>query len=130
MVTVANTIFGAMESRLVHWRKVIAGIVSKLANHVGKSKLSPISPYLFHLYHQVEVLSSKEMIEYNIGVSLLKYGLTSEVKLGHPKSEDEELEEEEQLVDHKERWRKSTDPALRKKLPIQEKLKGKVSEFY
>jgi len=51
MVTVANTIFGVMESRLVHWRKVIAEVVSKLVDHVKKSKLSPISPYLFHLYH-------------------------------------------------------------------------------
>jgi len=41
----------AMESRLVHWGKVIAGVVSKLVDHVEKSKLSPINPYLFHLYH-------------------------------------------------------------------------------
>jgi len=35
------------------------------------------------------------MIEYNTGGSLLKYGLTSEVEPDHPKSEDEESEEEE-----------------------------------
>jgi hypothetical protein len=44
-VTVANTIFGAFEDRMVHWGKVIASIVAKLADHVSRSKYSPISPY-------------------------------------------------------------------------------------
>jgi len=52
------------------------------------------------------------MIEYNTRVSLLKYGLTSEVEVDHLESEDKELEEEEQLIDYRERRRKSTNPAL------------------
>jgi len=99
-----------MESRLVHWANVIAGIVSKLANHVEKSKLNPMCPYLFHLYHQAEVLNSEEMIEYNTGDSLLKYSLTNEVEPDHLEFEDEKPKEEEQLVDRKERKRKSTNP--------------------
>jgi len=129
-VVVANTIFGAMKSRLVHWGKVIAGIVSKLTDYVKKSKLSPINLYLFHFYYQAKVMNSEEMIEYNTRVSLLKYGLMSEVEPGRLKSEDEEPEEEEQLIDYKERQRKSTNSTSRGKLPFQEKLKEKVSKFY
>jgi len=70
------------------------------------------------------------MIKYNTGDSLLKYGLMNEVESDHLESEDEEPEEEEQLVDRRERRRKSTDPASRGKLLVQEKLTEKVLKFY
>lgn len=37
-VMVANTIFGAMEGRTVHWGKILARVVVKLVEHVTSGK--------------------------------------------------------------------------------------------
>jgi hypothetical protein len=132
-VTVANTIFGAFEGRPVNWGKVIGSVVAKLAANVGKGKTSPIGPYLFHLYHHAELLSDAEMVEYNTGATILQYGLTEEVRAEEPpEEEEEEPEEEEQPLER--RHRKSTDPASRGKLPVQQKIteeeEGSMSGFF
>jgi len=75
----ANPIFGAMEGWQVHWRRVIAEVVTKLADHVAKVKQSLISPYLFHLYHRNKVLTDEEATAYQVGVSLLEHNLIDEV---------------------------------------------------
>jgi hypothetical protein len=107
---IANTIFGAIEGRLVNLGKVIGAVVSKLAANVGKAKTSPIGPYLFYLYHHAELLSDVEMVEYTIGSTILYYNLTEEMGAEQPAFEkEEEPEEEEQLLDRI--WRKSTDLA-------------------
>ncbi len=99
MVTVANTIFGAMEGRLVNWGKVIGAVVSKLATDVGKAKTNPIGPYLFHLYHHAKLLSDVEMVEYNTGSTILQYNLTQEVEAEQPLiKEEEDSEVEEQFL--------------------------------
>lgn len=123
-VMVANTIFGAMEGRVVRWGKVIGDVVAKLAGHVAKSKYSPISPYLYHLYHHKEVLALDEIVTYNTGSKILKYGLTNELEPDHPESKEEkEAEAKEAKEDALERWgrrRKSIDPAARRTPPCPE----------
>ena len=57
IVTVGKTIFGALPSvRKVSWGLVMQELVGKLVFELEKEKPSPISPYLFHLYHRFECL--------------------------------------------------------------------------
>ena len=79
-VTIANTIFEAMEDRPVHWGKILGNVVSKLVAHLAKGKQSPISPYLFHLYHSKEILSAQEAVIYETGATILRFELTSELE--------------------------------------------------
>ena len=45
---------------------------------MGKSKATPIYPYMFHLYHLHELLLSAEKKEYQIHEALLKHNVESE----------------------------------------------------
>ena len=59
---VGNTIFGALSRfRKINWRQVLQEVVDKLVSGLEKGKASPISPYLFHLYHRFECLREEEM---------------------------------------------------------------------
>jgi hypothetical protein len=79
-VMVANTIFKALEDRVVHWGRIMHLVVTKLTNQVKKSKYNPLSPYMFHLYKFGEVLTPEESAIYDTGCELLKYGLTHELQ--------------------------------------------------
>jgi hypothetical protein len=49
-VTMGNTIFGALNrERKVNWARIITNLVIQLAARVGKSRASPICPFLYHL---------------------------------------------------------------------------------
>ena len=51
-ITVGNTIFGALSrERPVDWGIVVKDLVQRLLSRMGKSKATPICPYVFHLYH-------------------------------------------------------------------------------
>ena len=79
MVTVGNTIFGALlEERRVDWGIVLQTVVAKLVEGARKLKATPIGPYLFHLYMEQEVLSAKEIVAYDIVLDLLKYNCNLE----------------------------------------------------
>jgi len=80
MVTIANTVLGTLEGRVVHWDRIIVGLVGKLAEHVRRNKTNRINPYLFHLYHHKEVLDNMEQVQYDTGVGILKYDFTNEIK--------------------------------------------------
>ena len=59
--TMANTLFGAMSgSRPVNWGLLIHEIVAKALPNIGK-KPSFLSPFIFHLYHQYDLLVSDEL---------------------------------------------------------------------
>jgi hypothetical protein len=60
-VTMGNTIFGALNGgRKVNWARIIANLVIQLAARVGKSRASPICPFLYHLYERKELLRPEE----------------------------------------------------------------------
>ena len=51
-ITVGNTIFGALSGeRPVDWGIVVKDLVQRLLSRMGKSKATPICPYVFYLYH-------------------------------------------------------------------------------
>ena len=50
-VTVGNTIFGALlGEQKMDWGILLQAVVAKLVDGVQKFKVTPIGPYLFHLY--------------------------------------------------------------------------------
>ena len=77
-ITVGNTIFGALfGERPVDWGIVVKDLVQRLLSGMGKSKATPICPYVFHLYHSQELLFPAEK-EYRTKEALLKYNVESE----------------------------------------------------
>ena len=77
-ITVGNTIFGALSGeRPVDWGVVVKDLVQRLLFGIGKSKATPICPYVFHLYHLHKLLLPVEK-EYWIKEALLKHNVESE----------------------------------------------------
>ena len=77
-ITVRNTIFGALSGeRLVDWGIVVKDLVQRLVSEMGKSKVTPICPYVFHMYHSHELLLPAEKKEYRIKKALLKHNMES-----------------------------------------------------
>ena len=78
-ITVGNTIFGALSGeRPVDWGVVVKDLVQRLLSGMGKSKATPICPYIFHLYHSHELLLPTEKKEYRIQEALVKHNVESE----------------------------------------------------
>ena len=78
-ITVGNTIFGALSGeRPVDWGIVVKDLVQRLLSGMGKSKATPICPYVFHLYHSHELLLPTEKKEYRIQEALAKHNVESE----------------------------------------------------
>ena len=78
-ITVGNTIFGALSrERPVDWGIVVKDLVQRLLSGMGKSKATPICPYVFHLYHSHELLLPAEKKEYRIQEALAKHNVESE----------------------------------------------------
>ena len=77
IVIVGNTIFGAMlGERKVVWGIMLQAVVTKLLEGAWKLKITPIWPYMLHIYMEHEVLSATEIVAYDIGLDLLKYNCT------------------------------------------------------
>ena len=96
-ITVGNTIFGALSGeRPVDWGVVVKDLVQRLLFGMGRSKATPICPYVFHLYQAHELLLSVEK-EYWIKEALLKHNVESEGEENLESPED--LEEEESSDD-------------------------------
>ena len=56
--TWTNTILGSFrDARAVDWGQLLAELISKLVKSLPKSKETPWSSYLAHLYHQTELLN-------------------------------------------------------------------------
>ena len=78
-ITAGNTIFGALSGeRPVDWGVVVKDLVQRLLSTMGRSKATPICPYIFHLYHSHELLLLVEKKEYRIKEALLKHNVESE----------------------------------------------------
>ena len=92
-ITVGNTIFGALSGeRPVDWGIVVKDLVQRLLSRMGKSKATPICPYIFHLYHSHELLLPAEKKEYRIQEALVKHNVESEEEedSNSPENPDEE----------------------------------------
>jgi hypothetical protein len=104
-VTWGNTIFDALNGgRKVNWARVITTLVVQLAARVGKSRASPICPFLYHLYERKELLRPEEEKAWKIQKGMLKYGESgSEDEAGSASgSEDEEDNEEDDEEEEEE----------------------------
>ena len=124
-ITVGNTIFGALSrERPVDWGIVVKDLVQRLLSGMGRSKATPICPYVFHLYHSYELLLSVEKKEYRIKETLLKHNVESEGKedLESPANPDEEESSDdsecESLSSREMREIQKQDAARLKKSPL------------
>ena len=64
-ITIKNTIFGALDGRHpVDWKLVFRDLAQRLVARVGRQKSTPISPFLFHLYHSKDILTEQEDVDY------------------------------------------------------------------
>jgi hypothetical protein len=98
-VTWGNTIFGAMSgSRKVNWARIITNLIVQLSARVGKSRATPICPFLFHLYERNELLRGEEEKAWRIQEAMMKYGESgSDDEAGSGSgSEDDEVSEPEE----------------------------------
>jgi hypothetical protein len=104
-ITWDNTIFGALNGGWkVNWARVITTLVVQLAARVGKSRATPICPFLYHLYERKELLRPEEEKAWKIQEGMLKYGESgSEDEAGSASgSEDEEDDEEDDEEEEEE----------------------------
>lgn len=75
-VRLANTILGAFYGeREVNWGVFVHDLVIKLVGNIGKSRPSPLTPFLYHLYKKEEVLTSREKDDYVTGVVQILQGI-------------------------------------------------------
>jgi hypothetical protein len=97
-VTMGNTIFGALNGgRKVTWAWIISNLVVQLVARVGKSRASPICPFLYHLYECKELLRLEEEKSWKIQEAMMKYGESgSSDEDGSGSGSDDETEEEEE----------------------------------
>jgi hypothetical protein len=97
-ITMDNTIFGALNGgRKVNWARIISNLVVQLVARVGKSRASPIRPFLYHLYERKELLRPEEEKSWKILEAMMKYGKSgSSDEDGSGSGSDDETEEEEE----------------------------------
>ena len=124
-ITVGNTIFGALSGeRPVDWGIVVKDLVQRLLSGMGKSKATPICPYIFHLYHSHELLLLAEKKEYRIHEALIKHNAESEEEEdpdspANPDEEESSDDTECESLTPSEVWEIQKQEAARlKKIPI------------
>ena len=77
--TIGNTIFGALsEERPVDWGKVFSKLVQRLVGGAGKSKPTPICPFLYHLYECKGLLTEEKETDYTTAKELIRYWIKPE----------------------------------------------------
>ena len=88
-IIVGYIIFGALsKEKKVDWALVIRDVVKRLLARVAKSKPIPIYPYIFHLYHYVEMMKPEDMKVYKIGEAILKHNVNLNPELEPTGKED------------------------------------------
>jgi hypothetical protein len=96
-VILGNTIFGALiGGRKVNWARIITNLVIQLASRVGKSRASPICPFLYHLYERKELLKPEDERTWKIQEGMKKYGESGTSDEDGSGSDDETEDEEEE----------------------------------
>ena len=115
-ITLGNTIFGSLSgNRKVDWARITSDLVFQLISRVGKSRATPVGPYLFHLYRAHQLLTDAEEKVWKTQEVLLKYGESEtddEADSGSESDPETEKEEEELLMPPTKR-QKTTPPHKR-----------------
>ena len=99
-------------------------LVQRLLSSMGRSKATPICPYVFHLYQAHELLLPMEKKEFRINEALLKHNVESEGEEDMESPEDPEEEESsddskcESLTTGEIREIQKQDAARLKKSPL------------
>ena len=76
-ITIGNTIFEALDGgREVDRGVVFRDLAQRLAKGVGKSKPTPICPFLFHLYDGQGLLTGDEELNYRTAKEMVGYRIT------------------------------------------------------
>ena len=92
-VMVGNTIFGTNTSEQdVDWALVMRDMIRRLLTGIGKSKSTPICPYLLHLYIAHEVVQLEEKKVYMVEESFILHDIEPEEDNQLAGSEDLERE--------------------------------------
>ena len=125
-ITIGNTIFRALsEERPVDWGVVVKDLVQRLLSGMGKSKATPICPYIFHLYHSLKLLLPAEKKEYQIQEALVKHNMESDededpASPANPNEEgsSDDLDECESLSPSEIREIQKQEAAQLKKSPV------------
>ena len=85
--TLGNTIFGALSGeRSVDWAIIFMELVNRLVGGAGKTKPTPICPFLYHLYESKGLLTDDEETDYKSAQELNQYRISPE---RDPESESE-----------------------------------------
>ena len=134
--TIGNAIFGALSGeKRMDWAAYIHTLMNVLVSNVGKSRATPVCPYLFHLYKNQSLLTLEENKEWRAQMALRTCGGSdeeSETEPDSPEPEDKgenpkkrswEEEEEEEAVPLNRRRTKRT-PSLRGSPSVPRKDKG------
>ena len=75
--TIGNTIFGAISrERPVDWAIIFMELVNRLVGGAGKTKPTPICPFLYHLYKSKGLLTEDEETDYTTAQELNRYRIT------------------------------------------------------
>ena len=75
--TLGNTIFGAISGeRSVDSAVIFMELVNRLVGGVGKTKRTPICPFLYHLYESKGLLTEQEETDYRAMQELNRYWIT------------------------------------------------------
>ena len=75
--TIGNTIFGAISrERPVDWAVIFMELVNRLVGGVGKTKPTPICPFLYHMYKSKGLLTEDEETDYIVAQELNRYLIT------------------------------------------------------
>ena len=89
--TLGNTIFGALSGeRFVDWSRIFMELVNRLVGGVGKTKSTPIGPFLYHLYESKGLLTEDKETNYKAMQELNRYWITPD--------RDPELESEIRMI--------------------------------
>lgn len=114
-LTLGNTIFGSLSGdRKVDWARVVSDLVAQLISRVGKSRATPVCPYLFHLYRSLQLLKPDEEKAWKVQEALLKYGEAEDDETESETGSGSESEEEEPMPPPK---RQKTTPTHRRRTP-------------
>ena len=77
MITIGNTIFGALDGgRLEDWRLVFQDLAQNLVVGARKTKSTSICLFIFHLYHNKDILTKEEDTDYRAAQELISHKIT------------------------------------------------------